>query len=117
MGEVVSEGLALISYNDFARLDLRVARIVSAEKVDGSDKLLKLGISFGVESRTLVAGIAKYYSPSELVDKAIIVIYNLEPKKLRGIESQGMLLAAEDGEGRVSLLTIDKFVGAGAKIH
>jgi len=107
-----------IQYADFEKVDLRVSTVLSAEKVEGSEKLLKLRIRCGKdEERTLMAGIAKYYSPEELKDKKIIIVYNLAPRKLKGIESQGMLLAAEDEEQRVALLTVDKFVSEGATIH
>jgi len=104
-----------ISYADFAKLDLRVAKIVSAERVEGADKLLKLTVSFGNEERTLVAGIAQHYSAEELAGKKIIVLVNLQPRTLRGIESQGMLLAASsDDKSQVVLLTVDKDVPEGS---
>ena len=100
-----------ISYDDFAKLDLRVAKILDAEKVEGSDKLLKLKIRVGNEERQLVAGIAQHYAPDELLGKKIIIIANLEPRKIRGVESNGMLLAAaEEKDGkllRLCLATVD----------
>ncbi len=93
----------LVSYDDFAKLDLRVAKILAAERVQGADKLLRLDIDVGVEKRQLVAGIATHYDPAALVGKLIIVIANLQPRKLRGLESQGMLLAADDGTNIVLL--------------
>ena len=109
--------MELISYADFAKLDLRTARILSAERVPGTDKLLKLFVKMGVEERTIASGIADFYSPEELVGKTIVVIANLERKKIRGVESQGMLLAAVNEEdGGVVLLTLDKPIEDGVKI-
>jgi methionyl-tRNA synthetase len=96
-GEGRGEGL--ISIDDFAKIDLRVAEITAAEKVEGADKLLKLQVNIGTENRQIVAGIAKFYDPATLVGKKVVVVANLKPAKLRGIESQGMLLAASDDTG------------------
>ncbi len=106
----------LININDFAKIDLRIAEILEAEKVEGTDKLVKLVVSLGQEKRTLVAGIAQYYRPEELINRKIAVIKNLEPRKMRGIESQGMLLAASNDKGDLTLLTVDKDIESGAKI-
>jgi methionyl-tRNA synthetase len=105
----------LISLDDFAKVQLRVAEVIEAEKVEGADKLLRLQIKIGDESRQIVAGIAKHYSPDELLGKKIVVVYNLKPAKLRGIESQGMLLAASNSE-KVTLLTVDRDIESGARI-
>jgi len=97
-----------VSFNDFAKLDLRVATILRAERVENANKLFKLYIKIGDEKRTLAAGIAEHYSPEELEGKKIVVVANLEPKKLRGIESQGMLLAAcTEDESKIVLITPD----------
>ncbi len=88
-----AEAKPLISIDDFAKIDLRVAKVLAAEKVEGADKLLKLRIRIGAEERTLVAGIALHYPPEELPGKSVVVVANLKPAKLRGIESQGMVLA------------------------
>ncbi len=104
-----------IEITDFAKVDLRVAEIIAAEKVEGADKLLKLKVTLGEEERQIVAGIAKHYSPEELVGKRIVVVANLKPVTLRGIESQGMLLAASD-ENTVSILTPLKEVKVGSKV-
>ena len=106
----------MISFEDFQKIDLRVAKIIEAENVEGSEKLLKLKIDLGSEIRQIVAGIAKFYQLEDLIGKEIIVVANLEPKVLRGLESQGMLLAAET-EGTISLLIPDQEVLPGAKIH
>ncbi len=105
----------MITLDDFKKLDIRIAKIEKAEKVEGTDKLLKLEINIGEERRTIVAGIATEYSPEELGGKFIVVICNLEPVKIRGIESNGMLLAAVDKD-KISLLTVDKDVNPGTKV-
>ncbi|MFX0187950.1 MAG: methionine--tRNA ligase [Candidatus Hodarchaeota archaeon] len=107
----------MITYEDFKKLDIRVALIENAEKVKGTDNLLKLDIDIGTEKRTLIAGVAKFYEEKDLIGKKIVVLANLEPKKMRGILSQGMLLAAEDGKV-ISVLTPDKDkdVSPGAKV-
>ncbi len=106
----------LIDYDDFAKLDIRVVRIKEAERVEGSKKLLKLKVYTGEEDRTLVAGIADQYDPDELVGRKIVMLLNLKPKKIFGIESQGMLLAADDGNV-VALLNPDKDISEGSKIR
>jgi methionyl-tRNA synthetase len=105
----------LISYDDFKKLDIRVGLVENVEKVPKADKLYKLTVNIGTEKRTLVAGLAEYYKADELKGKKIIVLTNLEPRKLKGITSQGMLLAAEDGK-IVSILTPEKDVIPGSKI-
>lgn len=92
-----------ISIDDFAKIDLRVATVVAAERVPKTDKLIKLQVKIGDEERTIVSGIAQHYEPENLIGKNVIVIANLKPAKLRGIESRGMVLAASDGEGNLVL--------------
>ena len=106
----------LVSYEDFKKLDIRIAVIDKVEKVPKADKLYKLSISLGEEKRTLVAGLAEQYKIEELEGKSIAILANLEPRKLRGILSEGMLLAAVDGK-MVSILTPDRDIPAGAKIE
>ncbi len=106
----------LVSYEDFKKLDIRIAVIDKVEKVPKADKLYKLSISLGEEKRTLVAGLAEQYKIEELKGKSIAILANLEPRKLRGILSEGMLLAAVDGK-KVSILTPDRDIPAGAKIE
>jgi len=106
----------LVSYEDFKKLDIRIAVINKVEKVPKADKLYKLSISLGEEKRTLVAGLAEQYKIEELEGKSIAILANLEPRKLRGILSEGMLLAAVDGK-KVSILTPDRDIPAGAKIE
>lgn len=92
-----------ITIDDFAKIDLRVATVVAAERVPKTDKLIKLQVEIGDEERTIVSGIAQHYEPENLIGKNVIVIANLKPAKLRGIESRGMVLAASDGEGNLVL--------------
>lgn len=105
-----------ITIEDFARIDLRVAKVLAAERVEGSDKLLKLQILVGDEERQLVAGIALHYTPESLVGTEIVVVANLKPAKLRGVLSQGMLLAASDGQ-TLAVLRPEKPVDPGAKVR
>ncbi|OGC78196.1 MAG: methionine--tRNA ligase subunit beta, partial [candidate division Zixibacteria bacterium RBG_16_50_21] len=105
----------LIGIEDFGKVQLRVAEVRQAEKVAGADKLLKLQVMVGDKEKQIVAGIAQHYQPEELIGRKIIVVDNLKPATLRGIISEGMLLAAQDGKSLV-LLTVDKDIGSGAKI-
>ncbi|MFH1852523.1 MAG: methionine--tRNA ligase [Candidatus Neomarinimicrobiota bacterium] len=112
--EVKMENVTTI--DDFAKVQLKTAEVIAAEKVEGADRLLKLQIKIGEEQRQIVAGIARHYAPEALIGKIIVVVYNLQPVKLRGIESQGMLLAAKKGQ-ELSLIVLDKpGVGSGASI-
>ncbi len=104
-----------VKYDDFAKIDLRVAEIKEAEKVEGADKLLKLQLEIGQEKRQIIAGIAKHYQPEQLVGKKIVVICNLEPATIRGVESNGMLLAASKGK-KLTLVTVEDDIISGAKI-
>jgi methionyl-tRNA synthetase len=104
-----------VTYDDFAKLDLRVAVVKSAERVPKADKLLKLQLDVGGEVRQVVAGVAETYGPEEIVGKHVIFLANLAPRKIRGTESQGMILAA--GEEKVlALSALDKDVAAGTKV-
>jgi methionyl-tRNA synthetase len=105
-----------ITFDDFLKVDLRVAEIKACEDVEGADKLYKLTIDVG-EERTIVAGIKLYYSKEELIGKKIAVVANLEPRKLRGILSHGMLLAASnEDKSSVVLLILDKDIPNGSRI-
>jgi methionyl-tRNA synthetase len=110
-----SEGTAKITIDEFAKVDLRIATIKAVEPHPKADRLLVLKIDLGTEERQLVAGIRAYYTPQELVGKQIVVVANLQPAVLRGVESQGMLLAASDGE-KVIVLSPEKPVAPGAKV-
>ncbi|MBA7507573.1 Methionine--tRNA ligase [subsurface metagenome] len=103
------------SIKDFEKLDIQIGRITKAEKIPGSKKLLKLELELAGERRTIVAGIAEHYPSEELIGKQVAIVTNLEPVKLMGVKSEGMLLAAED-EGKISILTADKPVKPGAKV-
>lgn len=104
-----------ITIDDFAKIDLRVATVVAAERVPKTDKLIKLQVKIGDEERTIVSGIAQHYEPENLIGKNVIVIANLKPAKLRGIESRGMVLAASDGEGNLVLADAPGIV-SGSKV-
>lgn len=110
---------SVIEYEDFAKLDIRIGVVERAERVEGTEKLLKLVIDLGAQlgKRQVVAGVGKRYSPEELVGKKVVVLTNLKPKKIRGVVSQGMILAAGCGEGEEpSLLVPDKEVQPGSKV-
>ena len=109
------ETAAHISYDDFAKIDLRVAKITSAQKIEGKDRLLRLEIDLGTEQRTLVAGIALAYAPDALLGKRIVVVANLKPAKIGGVLSQGMLLAASDETG-LTVVSPDREIAPGAKV-
>ena len=109
------EKMEHITFDEFKRMDLRVGEVLKAEKVEGTDKLLKLEVDIGTEKRTMVAGVADVYTAEELVGKKFIVIVNLKPAVIRGIESQGMLLAAEV-EGKATIPFFDKDILTGAKV-
>ncbi|MFH1514843.1 MAG: methionine--tRNA ligase subunit beta, partial [bacterium] len=104
-----------ISYDDFAKIDFRVAKVLECNKVEGADKLLHLTIDLGFEQRQIVAGVAQHYSTEEMVGKEIIVVANLAARKVRGVVSHGMLMAASDGD-KVILLTTDTDVNPGSTI-
>ena len=104
-----------ITIDDFAKLDLRVAKIMHAEPVKGADKLLKLEVQMGGETRQVVSGIAKHYAPEDLLGKQVILVANLKPVKLRGVESQGMILAASDEEN-LMLVGLDGEMPTGTKV-
>jgi methionyl-tRNA synthetase len=94
-----------INYDDFAKLDIRTATILSAEAIPKADKLLKLSVDVGFETRTVVSGIAQHFKPEEIVGKKVLLLANLAPRKLRGVESQGMILMAEDGDGKLEFVS------------
>lgn len=106
-----------ITIDDFAKLDLRVARVVAAERVEKTDKLLKLTLDVGGKSRQVVSGIAQYYSPEELIGQKLILVANLKPVKLRGILSEGMILAASDRAGKLVLATVSGDIESGAQVR
>ena len=116
--KVVAKGVpveGLVDISEFGRLELRVAEVVEAERVKGADRLLKLQINLGQEKRQIVAGIAEFYTPEDITGKKIIVVANLKPTTIRGIESSGMLLAATKGD-RLSIVSLDRDLPPGAKV-
>ncbi len=109
------EGVKLVNFDDFIKLDLRTARIERVEKVEGADRLLRLEIDVGGENRQIVAGIAEHYEANSLIDKTIVIVANLKPAKIRGVESRGMLLAAKT-DGKLRLITVDGEIASGAGV-
>ncbi|MBD0289600.1 MAG: methionine--tRNA ligase subunit beta, partial [Flavisolibacter sp.] len=106
-----------IQYDDFAKLDLRIGTITAAEKVVKADKLLKLQVDLGSEQRTIVSGIAQHFTPEALLNKQVIVVANLAPRKMRGIESQGMILTAEQPDGKLILVGPEAATVSGASVR
>lgn len=102
-----SKGKPEIQFDDFAKIDLKTGVILSAEKVEKADKLLRLSVDLGTETRTIVSGIALHYAPESIVGKKVVVVTNLAPRKMRGIESNGMILMAEDAEGKLHFVQSD----------
>lgn len=105
-----------ITIDEFMKIDLRVAKVEVAERVEGTDKLLRLEVDLGSERRQLVAGVAEVYEPQQLIGKSIVIVANLKPARLRGVESQGMLLAADAGDGPV-IATFATEVAAGTRVR
>ena len=106
----------MIQFDEFNRIDIRIGTIRSAEKIEGTDKLVKLDIDMGSEKRTLAAGIADRYAPEELVGRQLPVLVNLEPKTIKGVESQGMILVADLGDDYV-LLKPEREVPPGTRVR
>jgi methionyl-tRNA synthetase len=105
-----------IVYDDFAKMDFRVGTITSAEKVEKADKLLKLGVDLGFEKRTIVSGIAMHFKPEEIIGRQVTVVANLAPRKMRGIESQGMILMAEDKAGKLHFINPEGKIDEGSTV-
>ncbi len=114
--EAVVETKSEVTYDDFAKLDLRVATVVACEKVEKADKLLKLTLEVGAETRTVVSGIALHFQPEEVVGKQVLLLANLAPRKMRGIESQGMILMAEDADGKLVFMSPSNVVASGSGV-
>jgi methionyl-tRNA synthetase len=106
-----------INFDDFMKMDIRVGTIIDAEKVAKTKKLLKLTVDTGIDKRTVVSGIAEHYKPEEVIGKQVSILVNLEPKNLKGIESQGMILMAENADGKLSFITPDQAVKSGSEIR
>lgn len=105
-----------IEFDDFTKMDLRLGHVVAAEKMEKADKLLVLKVDTGIDVRTIVSGIAQHYTPEEIIGKSVVVLMNLAPRKIKGVESNGMLLMAENQEGKLSALVSDRNFGGGPTI-
>lgn len=105
-----------VTFDAFAAMDIRTATVLEAERVPKTDKLLKLTIDTGIDTRTIVSGIAEYYAPEEMVGKQICILANLQPRVIRGIESKGMILMAKQGDGKMRFVTPAEVVVNGAVI-
>ena len=107
----------MVSFDEFKKIDLRIAKIVNVEDVPGKDKLLKLEADLGTEKRVIVAGIKQFYSKEKLKGKQIVIVANLDPRPIAGLVSNGMLLAVLDKNNKFSLLTVETEVVPGTKIE
>jgi methionyl-tRNA synthetase len=107
--------VGVITYDDFKKVQLKLGLVKQAETIEGSEKLLKLQVQVGSETRQIVSGIRKWYTPEQMTGKTVVVVANLKPAKLFGVESQGMLLAAEQ-DGDLKLVTIDGSLPSGAGV-
>jgi methionyl-tRNA synthetase len=108
----------MIQFDDFTKLDLKIGTIAEAEKMPKADKLLVLKVDMGGgEQRTIVSGIAKHYAPEDILSKQVVVLTNLEPRKLRGVLSEGMVLMAENEEGKLSFVSPDKVISSGSVVR
>jgi methionyl-tRNA synthetase len=97
-----------ISFDDFTKMDLRLGKVTAAQKMENADKLLVLTVNTGIDERTIVSGIALHYTAEEILGKSVVVLMNLAPRKIRGVESHGMLLMAENEEGKLSALVSER---------
>ena len=111
-----AEEKAEITFDDFMKIDMRVAEVIKAEKVEKTDKLLKIQIDLGTEKRQVISGIAEYYEPEALVGKKVICVTNLKPVKLRGEMSEGMILSGEDENGKLVLATVEESLPNGSVV-
>ena len=105
-----------MTFDQFGSMDIRVAKVLAAERVPKTDKLLKLSIDTGIDQRTIVSGIAEYYSPEDMVGRQICILANLEPRVIRGIESRGMILMAKQGDGTMRLISPVDVITNGAVV-
>ena len=104
------------TFDDFGKMDIRTATVLEAERVPKTDKLLKLTIDTGIDTRVIVSGIAEFYTPEQMVGKQICILANLAPRKIRGIESKGMILMARQGDGKMRFITPEETLANGAEI-
>lgn len=107
--------MSLVNFNDFEKIDLRLIKIISAERVENSEKLLKISAEIGEEKKQIIAGIGKFYSPEDLIGKTVVAIVNLEPRMIVGLESQAMILAGKS-EDDLSLIIPEKDLPFGIKL-
>ena len=105
-----------IQFDDFSKIDLKVGTILAAEKVEKADKLLKLSVDLGFETRTIVSGIALHFNAADIIGKQVVVVANLAPRKMRGIESQGMILMAEDKAGKLHFVNPGTIIDTGSNV-
>jgi methionyl-tRNA synthetase len=118
VSETVNETSSeFINIDDFMKVDLRIAEVITCEKLEKSDKLLKFTLKLGEETRTVLSGIAAWYDPATLIGRRVVLVANLAPRVMRGVESQGMILSAEDENGNVVLLSPEKLVNGGARVR
>jgi methionyl-tRNA synthetase len=113
----VEPSKAEITFDDFGKMDIRVGRVLEAERVEKSKKLLKLKVDTGMDTRTVMSGIAEYFSPEAIVGKHVTLLVNLAPRKIMGVESQGMILMAEDKDGKLRLVQPSEAVSPGAVVR
>ena len=106
-----------ITFDEFSKMDLRVGKITAAEKIEKADKLLKLTVDTGIDERTVVSGIAEYFKPEEVIGQKVSILLNLAPRKIRGVESQGMILMAETENGELAFVSPNKEIDAGNTIR
>jgi methionine--tRNA ligase beta chain len=106
-----------LAFEDFQKLDLRIGKIAEANQISGSRNLIRIMVDFGAEKRQAVAGLLQWYKPQDLVGKKCVFILNLQKRKVMGVESQCMILAAEDDKGNVTVLQPDKDIAEGSKIR
>jgi methionyl-tRNA synthetase len=107
----------LISFDDFTKMDLRLGKVSAAQKMENTDKLLVLTVNTGIDERTIVSGIAQHYTVEEIIGKSVVVLLNLAPRKIRGVESHGMLMMAEDKDGKLSALVSERGFEEGPTIR
>ena len=105
-----------VTFDDFGRMDIRTATVLAAERVPKTDKLLKLTIDTGIDTRTIVSGIAAFYAPEDILGKQICILANLAPRVIRGIESRGMILMAKQGDGTMRFITPAEVLANGAQV-
>ena len=111
------EGIKYLEFNDFMKVDLKVGKITNVEDHPNADKLYVVTLDDGESGRTVCAGLKEYYSADELLGKTVVFVANLKPRPLRGVTSEGMMLAADDGAGGVKLVTIDGEISTGSQVR